>query len=272
MAIHLLFVIPAKAGIPFLSRSRVKPGMTKQTGSPCSKRSLTMTDTISQAAPLESKIPMSPTLLAGPEIPSASGITKRLVIFLHGLGSNGDDLISLAELMDVPDTHFISPNAPFAFDMAPFGYQWFSLTSMQFDAMVAGAKTAEPILNHFIDHQRARFKLANADIALVGFSQGTMMALYTGLRRATPLAGVVGFSGALLAADAAAEITAKPPLCLIHGTMDMVVPFTAMGAAEAGLRAQDVSVESHARPGLGHGIDERGIELATVFLRKQFQI
>ena len=213
---------------------------------------------------------MSPTLLTGPEIPSASGTTKRLVIFLHGLGSNGDDLISLAELMDVPDTHFISPNAPFAFDMAPFGYQWFSLTQMNFALMQEGAKIAAPILNHFIDHQRERFGLRDADIALVGFSQGTMMALYAGMRRATPLAGIVGYSGALLGAESAAEITAKPPVCLIHGTMDMVVPFTAMGTAEAALRAQHVSVETHARPGLGHGIDEQGVITANAFLRKCF--
>ena len=98
------------------------------------------------------------------------------------------------------------------------------------------------------------------------------MSLYTGLRRAKPLAGIVGFSGALLAADAAAEITAKPPVCLIHGTMDMVVPFAAMGTAEAALRAQNISVESHARPGLGHGIDEQGIDFANAFLRKSFGV
>ncbi len=215
---------------------------------------------------------MSPTLLNGPEISSASDITKRLVIFLHGLGSNGDDLISLAELMNVPDTHFISPNAPFAFDMAPFGYQWFSLTQMNFALMLEGAQIAAPILNHFIDHQRDRFNLTDADIALVGFSQGTMMSLYTGLRRPAPLAGVVGYSGALLGTELSAEITAKPPVCLIHGMADMVVPFAAMGMADATLRAQNISVESHARPGLGHGIDEQGIDFANAFLKKCFKI
>ena len=234
------------------------------------KRLLAMTSTIRQTKPLERKLDMSPTLLTGPEIPAASGITKRLVIFLHGLGSNGDDLISLAELMNVPDTHFISPNAPFAFDMAPFGYQWFSLTQMNFAMMLEGAQIAAPILNHFIDYQRDRFNLTDADIALVGFSQGTMMSLYTGLRRAKPLAGIVGYSGALLGAELSSEITAKPPVCLIHGTMDMVVPFAAMATAEAALRAQHVLVESHARPGLGHGIDEQGIDFANTFLKKCF--
>jgi len=226
--------------------------------------------TIRETFLLESKTHMSPTLLTGPEMPPASGTVKRLVIFLHGLGSNGDDLLSLAELMDLPDTHFISPNAPFPFDMAPFGYQWFSLTSMHPQKMLEGAIIAAPILNHFIDHQRARFKLADADIALVGFSQGTMMSLYTSLRRPAPLAGVVGFSGALLGAELPAEITAKPPICLIHGAMDAVVPFAAMGMAEVALRAHGVALETHTRPTLGHGIDEQGIDLATTFLRKQF--
>ena len=130
---------------------------------------------------------MSPTLLTGPEIAPASGIVKKLVIFLHGLGSDGNDLIGLARMMDLPDTQFVSPNAPFACDMAPYGYQWFSLLDRDPARMLREVQIAAPILNHYIDHQAARFGLAAADIALAGFSQGSMMSLYTAPRRTEAL-------------------------------------------------------------------------------------
>ena len=211
--------------------------------------------------------------LSGPEIAPRSGTVKHLVIFLHGLGSNGDDLISLApELRDeLPDTHFISPNAPFQFDMAPFGYQWFSLVDRDPARILPEMRIAAEPLNAFIDAQRDRFKLADADIALVGFSQGSMMSMFTAIRRPAPIAGIVAFSGLLRAQEAvASDITARPPVCLIHGDSDEVVPFAAMASTEATLRAANIAVSAHARPYLGHGIDLEGIEIATKFLREKF--
>ena len=213
--------------------------------------------------------------LQGPELAPKSGVTKRLVIFLHGLGSDGNDLIGLAPLMRdaLPDTHFISPNAPFPCDMAPYGHQWFSLQDRAQSVMLAGVKEVAPIVDAFIDAQRDRFKLADADVALVGFSQGTMTSLYVGPRRAKPLAGIVGFSGAMIGADGLHnEIRSKPPVCLIHGEEDMVVPFAAMEHASQTLKAEGVEIESHARPYLPHSIDPEGLEIATKFLRKQFGI
>ena len=210
--------------------------------------------------------------LTGPEVPPASGSVKRLVIFLHGLGSNGDDLISLSDEMQdaLPDTHFISPNAPFRFDMAPFGYQWFSLADRNPARILSEMKIAAVPLNHFIDAQMARFKLHAHQVALVGFSQGSMMSLYTAIRRPHPLAGIVAFSGMLRGEESTAqEITARPPVCLIHGEMDEVVPFAAMAATETALRAAKVPVSAHARPRLGHGIDMEGIDIATRFLATQ---
>lgn len=216
---------------------------------------------------------ISPSPSGIPELPPKSGITKRLVIFLHGVGADGHDLLSLGEFFDLPDTQYVSPHAPQPFDMAPFGHQWFSLLDRSPAALLAGARTAAPWLNDFIDAQMARFTLTPGDVALVGFSQGTMMALYAGLRRAEPLAGIVGYSGALIAPELlGAEIKSRPPVCLIHGQEDAVVPFGALAQAEGALRAASVTVEAHARPMLGHGIDEKGLQLAAAFLKKQLAV
>lgn len=216
---------------------------------------------------------MSPTLLQGPEHAPESGNVKRLVIFLHGLGADGNDLISLADMIDLPDTQYVSPNAPFACDMAPYGYQWFSLLDRTPARMLAGIHIAAPMLNHYIDHQLARFKLTPKDVALVGFSQGAMMSLYTAPRRAEAIAGIVAFSGAMVGAETFdTEMKSKPPVCIIHGEQDEVVPFAAMGLAEKALRTQHVSVETHARPMLGHGIDPEGLDVATQFLRRCFTL
>ncbi len=217
---------------------------------------------------------MSPTSLSGPEIPSASGTPKRLVIFLHGLGADGNDLLSIGPMLGLPeDTHFLSPNAPFACDMAPYGYQWFSLLDRNPARIIHEIAIAAPLLNAYIDAQIARFKLTPKDVALIGFSQGSMMSLYTAPRREAALAGVVGISGALFGGESlATEKRSAPPICLMHGTYDEVVPFAAMGAAESGLKTAGLVVEAHARPGLGHGIDEAGIAAASAFLRRVFGV
>ncbi len=204
-----------------------------------------------------------------PEQAAASGTTKQLVVFLHGLGADGQDLLGLAPLFAeaLPDAHFIAPNAPEACDMAPYGYQWFSLRERSQALMLKGVQTAAPALNAFLDTQLARFGLPASQLILVGFTQGTMMSLYTALRRAEPVSGIIGYSGALIGAELLdTEITARPPVCLIHGTADSVVPFQAMEHAEQILSECEVPVEVHARPGLPHSIDEEGIILATAFM------
>lgn len=212
--------------------------------------------------------------LTGPVIkPLSGGAAKQLVVFLHGLGADGEDLISLGQVFGqmLPDAQFASPNAPQPCDMAPFGYQWFSLQDRAYAAMLAGVEQAAPALNHFLDRQLDILGLTDENLALIGFSQGTMMALYAALRRPNCCAAVVGYSGALVAPEMlAAEITSRPPVCLIHGQEDQVVTFGAMGAAEAGLKAVGVSVECHARPRLGHGIDPEGVTIASNFLKKHF--
>lgn len=205
--------------------------------------------------------------LSGPEAsPASGGAASSLIVLLHGLGSNGDDLYGLVPLLaeSFPDAHFISPNAPEPCDMAPDGYQWFSLRDWSPASMLKGAEAAAPILNSFLDARLAKLGLKDDKLALIGFSQGTMMSLYAALRRPKPCAGVVGFSGALVGEEG---IVSRPPVCLVHGEQDMVVPFGAMAIAASILKRNGVSVETHARPNLPHSIDAEGIVAATKFLK-----
>lgn len=213
------------------------------------------------------------TELSGPVRQPASGTTKQLIIFLHGLGADGNDLIGLSPIFAqvLPDAAFMSPNAPQPCDMAPYGYQWFSLQTRDPVVMIQGISESAPKLDTYITAQLKKFNLTEADLALVGFSQGCMMALHVGLQRTKPLAAIVGFSGALVGADMlAAEARTRAPVCLIHGDADPVVPYAAMNFAVTGLQAAKVNVQSHTRKGLGHGIDEEGIEIAQRFLVQSF--
>lgn len=203
-----------------------------------------------------------------------SGEAEKLVVFLHGLGADGQDLIELAQhfVPSLPMVEFIAPNAPHKCDMGPMGYQWFSLLSRTPDDMVKGARSVVAHLNGFLDLELERRGLADKDLALVGFSQGTMMALYAALRRPEAIAGVLGFSGANIHSEEWHDnITAKPPIMLIHGANDDVVDPMASKAAQIELAEIGVSVEHHQRPNLGHGIDPEGIRLGSEFLKKCFE-
>ena len=212
--------------------------------------------------------------LDGPRVAPQSGAApSQLVVFLHGVGADGNDLISLAPFFArvLPGAAFVSPNAPFPCDMAPFGYQWFSLQQRTPEAILGGVRLAAPILDAFIDAELERLGLQDRDLALIGFSQGTMMALHVALRRAKPCAALIGFSGMLVGAESLAEeIVSRPPVLLVHGEADEVIPAQALPAADQGLRAAGVTVSAHRRPGLGHGIDEQGIALAQAALAKAF--
>jgi phospholipase/carboxylesterase len=190
---------------------------------------------------------------------------------LHGLGADGNDLIGLAPYLApaLPGVAFVSPNAPYPCDMAPVGRQWFSLRDRDPQVMGRELEAAAPILQDFIDEEIERSGLPSHKVALLGFSQGTMMSLFVAPRRDAPLAGVLGFSGALFGGHSLRdEIASKPPVMLIHGTSDEVVPVQAMALAVEGLESVGVPVESIERPGLGHGIDEDGLVHGAGFLKK----
>jgi len=210
--------------------------------------------------------------LSGPSRPpTAGGKPTRLVILLHGLGADGNDLIGLQQYWGrlVPEAEFLSPNAPFPCDMAGYGYQWFSVQDRSPEAVLGGVRAAAPVLDAFIDEELAKRGLDDSQAALVGFSQGTMMSLYVGLRRARPLAGILGYSGRLIAPDLlAGELRSRPPVLLVHGTDDPLVPFASLGQAETALRTAGVPVETLTCPGVEHAIDPEGLRRGGAFLRE----
>ena len=205
--------------------------------------------------------------------PASGKPPKQLVVFLHGLGSDGRDLISLAESFaeTLPDAVFVSPNAPFPCDMAPMGHQWFSLQEWTPESILRGVQEAAPILDNFLDEQLEKYGLSDENLVLIGFSQGTMMSLYVGPRRMKQIAGVIAYSGALVwEDDVDADALRKPPILLIHGNMDPVVPMAAYYHAEKTLKEAGFDVSGGVSMGLMHGIDPRGIESGKKFLKDVF--
>jgi phospholipase/carboxylesterase len=220
---------------------------------------------------MRTKAPMTFELEGPSRPPAAGGKPKRLVVLLHGLGADGNDLIGLAPHWAplVPEAEFVSPNAPFPCDAAPYGYQWFSAQDRSPEAVLAGVRAAAPLLDAFLDEALAGRGLGDGDMALVGFSQGTMMALFVGLRRAPAAAGILGYSGRLLAPDLLAqELRSRPPVLLVHGTEDPLVPYQSLAAAKASLDALRVPTETLTCPGIGHSIDEAGLRRGGQFLQR----
>ncbi|MDD2868153.1 dienelactone hydrolase family protein [Neomegalonema sp.] len=210
--------------------------------------------------------------LDGPRAGAAPGRAKSLVIFVHGYGANGEDLIGLSRPLGaiLPEAAFVAPDAPQRCRASPFGFQWFPIPWMDGSsqaAMEQGFLAAGAALDGFLDAERELYGLPDARVALVGFSQGTMMSLEVGLRRTNPLAAIVGFSGRIVNPEMLVpQIRSRPPVLLAHGEEDPVVPFAAMGEARAALEAAGVEVMTLARPGLGHGIDPEGLTAAAQLL------
>ena len=212
------------------------------------------------------------TRLDGPRWgPASGGPPRKLVVLLHGLGADGYDLIDLAPGWGqaVPEAAFVAPHAPEPCDIAPYGRQWFSVGDRTPARMRAGAEVAAAHLAAFLDAEAARLDIGAGDIAIMGFSQGAMMALFTGLRRAPPPAVLLAYAGRLLGAETlAADIRARPPVLLVHGEEDEIVPAAASREAESALTAAGVNVEAVFRPGLGHGLDEAGMALGALALQR----
>ncbi len=210
--------------------------------------------------------------LTGPERAAREGPADSVVVFLHGYGADGQDLIGLAEPLGphLPRTRFLAPDAPDPCRSNPMGREWFPipwLDGSSEDAAEAGLQASSARLHAWLD-ALATQGVGPERTVLVGFSQGTMMALHVGLRRREALGGIVGFSGRLLAPERlAAEVASRPPVLLVHGDADPVVPFASLEAAATGLRAAGVEVESHVSRGTAHGIAPDGLGLALRFIR-----
>ena len=200
---------------------------------------------------------------------AASGQTRLLLVLCHGVGADGQDLIGLAEpwAAALPDIAFLAPDAPEPCDMSPFGRQWFSLQDRTPSVLEAGARRAAPLLLATIDAELQRLELPPGAVALMGFSQGAMMVLHAGLRRPMPPAAILAYSGALLDSPALdAEMTGKPPVLLVHGEIDEVVPFARGPAAAEALRRRGVPVTTSWRSGVGHWVDEGGLRAGVAML------
>lgn len=200
----------------------------------------------------------------------AEAPATELVVLLHGLGADGADLIDLAPTWSkaLPHAAFVAPHAPTPYAEAGFGRQWFSLWDRSPDAIAEGADIAQEWLDRFLDAELARSGLT--EYALMGFSQGAMMALHVGLRRPHPPRAILAFSGRLIAPDRLVEATGHPPILLVHGEADPVVPASDSQKAEAALRATGHDVQSLTIPGLGHGIDDAGLSAGAIALQKAF--
>ena len=213
--------------------------------------------------------------LDGPRWGPASKATPRqLVVLCHGLGADGYDLIDLAPSWGhaVPDALFVSVNAP-EVHYSGFGRQWWTVGDRRPEVMEAGVRNARSHLDAFLDAELARLALPEDAYALMGFSQGAMTVLFTGLRRRVAPRAILAFSGALVAPETlAAELANRAPVLLVHGEDDDVVPVHRSHDAEAVLRAAGVPVEASYVPRLGHGIDDTGISLGALALQRGFAV
>ena len=218
--------------------------------------------------------------LDGPRLAPRSGTAQQLVVFLHGYGADGNDLIDIGRAWQqlLPNAAFVSPHAPEPCGGGPTGRQWFNLNTRAPNERWAGVNKAMPVLNQFLDAELARHKLPPSALALVGFSQGTMMSLHVGLRRAAAPAAIVGYSGVLVLPPEvdpekfAAEIKSRPPILLVHGDSDDLIPPQALFQASQGLAALDIPVEWHLSQGIGHGIDQEGLRQGGEFLARRFGV
>lgn len=205
--------------------------------------------------------------LSGPSQPPARGPTTHLVVLAHGYGADGNDLIGLAPHWQqiLPTVAFVAPNAPQPCEGSPMGYQWFPISRLDPHEMRKGVEAAAPTFNAFLDAELARLNLPPERLALVGFSQGTMLSLHVGLHRKTKPAAIIGYSG-LLAGEPPALGPDAPPILLVHGDSDPMIPPEALFFSAGALGAAGAAVQWHISAQTGHGIAPDGLMLGGVFL------
>jgi phospholipase/carboxylesterase len=203
-----------------------------------------------------------------------SGETRSVVVFLHGYGANGADLLGLADPLSehLPDTLFVAPDAPESVAGMPNGFQWFPIPwidNSSEEESERGMAQAVIDLNAYLDALMVDEDVLPEQVVLFGFSQGTMMALHVAARREDEVAGVVAIAGRLLAPESLAdEVVSRPPILLIHGDQDDVVPPESLPqAAEALQEAGWVDVFAHIMKGTAHGIAPDGLSVALAFMR-----
>jgi phospholipase/carboxylesterase len=210
-------------------------------------------------------------LIDGPRLAAQSGHASHLVVFLHGYGADGNDLIAIGQQWQplLPNAAFAAPHAPELCGAGGPGRQWFALTLRDPAERWRGAVAARPALDAFLDGELARLRLPQDRLVLVGFSQGTMMALHVGLRRPVPITAIVGYSGLLVGPEHLAEARSPAPILLVHGEEDEIIPVEALFGSAQALAEAGIGCEWHLSLGLGHGIDEAGLVHGALFLRQR---
>ena len=198
---------------------------------------------------------------------NGAGRVEKLVVLIHGYGASGENLIGLSYhwQSSLPHTFFVAPNGPEPCDVNPMGYQWFGLPDLSLTNIRLGLDRATPVLQNYVQQLITTYQLSPRDVAVVGFSQGAMLAL--DLMFVMPnLAGIIAYSGIFLPPT---KLPDSPPLCkalLIHGTLDMVVPFSFLQQAELNLKKYGIAFDSYTCHGLDHSINQEGIEKGKNFL------
>ena len=203
--------------------------------------------------------------------PLSGGSPKQLVLLLHGYGSSGADLITLAPhwQRNLPDALFLAPNAPQRLSNLSSGYQWWPLSAFTPQALASGAASAAPAIEAFIERKLHQYGLTETNLAIIGFSQGTMMALHVGLRRPRQVAAIVGYSGMLTGRNELSHLPiTRPPVLLVHGSADPVVPVAALHAAKTELEHLGINVTAHISQGIGHSVDPVGLRMGGEFIAK----
>lgn len=218
---------------------------------------------------------MNTRVLQSGRRPAASGRTGSVVVLLHGYGADGTDLLGLADPLapHMPDTTFVAPNAPESCIGNPMGFQWFPIPwldgSSQEEAETGMGRAVDD-LNAYLDAVIEEEGITPDKLIILGFSQGTMMALHLAPRRAAAIAGVVGFSGRLLEPDRLAEeARVKPPVLLVHGDQDDVVPPSSLPEAADALTEAGFEVFAHISKGTAHGIAPDGLSIAAAFMKEK---
>ena len=215
-------------------------------------------------------------MISGPIIePSSGNSPKQMIIFVHGYGADGNDLIGLANYFQsiLPEAIFLSPHAPEACSMNPSGYQWFDLTSTDPAVLWSKILVAADHLNEFIDSKLLEYNIPEENLALIGFSQGTMMSLHVSLRRKNTMAAVLGYSGRLIGADLLKDdLISKPSIYLIHGDQDPMVPYQESLTAEKVLKEYSIDIKTHISKHTQHSIAEDGLRIGVDFLASKLKI
>jgi len=208
-----------------------------------------------------------PPILEGPSLPPANGVPRQLVLLFHGYGASGSDLIPLAAAWreTLPEALFLAPDAPDEAPGYPMGRQWFPVAQLSLQEIDSGLVAIAPTIRRYVEAELDRYGLTPRDLALVGFSQGAMIALDIGLGWPEPIGGIISYSGVLVRPPKP-RAEGYPPVLLGHGADDSLIPSAALASAEAALKQAGIAAEAMHEVGLGHGINEAEVQRGSRFL------